>query len=716
MAISYPAGLDALTNPIATDPQNNPSHSTQHANANDILEAIETKVGIDSSAVTTSLDYLLKNSASINPGHLHNSLSALDGNPAQAVYVDASGNVGIGTVTPSTPFDVYGKSSFKSTASSIVLGNEILTNGTFDTDLSDWNINLGDWVWDSGHALSPAGTANLSRNVTLEGGALYQISFAFYANGGNVDVRVASTTIGSGLTAGSTLFYLNSSPGTKPLTFIPHSFNNSWLDTISLKKVTPSDPAIIVKNTDGTTGFEIRTGSGTTNVGIGSGTLQNNSGVDNVGIGYYCLAKNATGTDNTAIGYSALSGSYTGIRNTAIGSLALGYLTSGSYNVAIGRAALGGATATTCSNNVAVGYTAGDSCSTGTYNVAIGDNADFAAGTDTNSIVIGSSAVGLGSNSVVLGNTSIVKTSLNGSVGINTTSPTARLHLPAGTATASTAPLKFTSGTLLTAPEAGAVEFLTDDFYATITTGAARKKFALLPTDASFALTAAKTFTVQNTLTLSGTDGSTLAIGTGGTLGTAAYTAATAYAAALSGTINEIAYFDSATTIASLAVATYPSLTELSYVKGVTSAIQTQINGKAASTHASQHAVGGADAVFPADPNADKFLKWNNTSNALEWADATGASGITRTVESKATDFTAGATASTDYVYFLTGTTTCTLPTAVGNSNRYTIKSISGTTTVACNGAETIDGTATISIANEDSVDLISDNTEWKVV
>ena len=53
-------------------------------------------------------------------------------------------------------------------------------------------------------------------------------------------------------------------------------------------------------------------------------------------------------------------------------------------------------------------------------------------------------------------------------------------------------------------------------------------------------------------------------------------------AAALSGTINTIAYWDSASTIASLALATYPSLTELSYVKGVTSAIQTQLNGKQA--------------------------------------------------------------------------------------------------------------------------------------
>lgn len=64
---------------------------------------------------------------------------------------------------------------------------------------------------------------------------------------------------------------------------------------------------------------------------------------------------------------------------------------------------------------------------------------------------------------------------------------------------------------------------------------------------------------------------------------TIAGTTITASASGVTGTINEIAYFDSGTSISSLPVATYPSLTELSYVKGVTSAIQTQINGKQAS-------------------------------------------------------------------------------------------------------------------------------------
>ena len=49
----------------------------------------------------------------------------------------------------------------------------------------------------------------------------------------------------------------------------------------------------------------------------------------------------------------------------------------------------------------------------------------------------------------------------------------------AGTATAGSAPLKFSSGTLLSAAEAGAVEFNTDSLYFTITTGTVRKKIAL---------------------------------------------------------------------------------------------------------------------------------------------------------------------------------------------------------------------------------------------
>jgi hypothetical protein len=51
-------------------------------------------------------------------------------------------------------------------------------------------------------------------------------------------------------------------------------------------------------------------------------------------------------------------------------------------------------------------------------------------------------------------------------------------------------------------------------------------------------------------------------------------------------TASTIAHFDGSKRIKSLATSTYPSLTELSYVKGVTSAIQTQLNDKQAKTFA----------------------------------------------------------------------------------------------------------------------------------
>jgi hypothetical protein len=57
MATNFPGSLDTLTNPTSSDSLSSPSHSAQHANVNDAVEALQAKVGVDSSAVTTSLDY-----------------------------------------------------------------------------------------------------------------------------------------------------------------------------------------------------------------------------------------------------------------------------------------------------------------------------------------------------------------------------------------------------------------------------------------------------------------------------------------------------------------------------------------------------------------------------------------------------------------------------------------------------------------------------------
>lgn len=60
MATNFPSSLDTLTNPTSGDSLNSPSHSAQHANVNDAVEALQAKVGVDSSAVTTSIDYKVR--------------------------------------------------------------------------------------------------------------------------------------------------------------------------------------------------------------------------------------------------------------------------------------------------------------------------------------------------------------------------------------------------------------------------------------------------------------------------------------------------------------------------------------------------------------------------------------------------------------------------------------------------------------------------------
>jgi len=70
--------------------------------------------------------------------------------------------------------------------------------------------------------------------------------------------------------------------------------------------------------------------------------------------------------------------------------------------------------------------------------------------------------------------------SAGGKVAIAGNQPTAYLLLPAGTITAETSPLKFTSGILMTSPEVGSMEFTSDNLYFTISTGTARKEIAFV--------------------------------------------------------------------------------------------------------------------------------------------------------------------------------------------------------------------------------------------
>lgn len=57
MPTNYPGSLDSLTNPASSDATTSPDHAAQHTNANDAIEALEAKAGVNASGVVSSLDY-----------------------------------------------------------------------------------------------------------------------------------------------------------------------------------------------------------------------------------------------------------------------------------------------------------------------------------------------------------------------------------------------------------------------------------------------------------------------------------------------------------------------------------------------------------------------------------------------------------------------------------------------------------------------------------
>lgn len=94
-----------------------------------------------------------------------------------------------------------------------------------------------------------------------------------------------------------------------------------------------------------------------------------------------------------------------------------------------------------------------------------------------------------------------------------------------------------------------------------------------------------------------------------------------------------------------------------------------------------------------------------------------GGSGINRSVVVTSGSFTAGAAALTDYVYLIAGAHNPTMPTAVGNTNRYTFKNNhSAAITIDTTSSQTIDGVTTLVLEPEHSVDLISTNANWSII
>jgi hypothetical protein len=60
MATTFPTTLDQLINPSGTDSVQLVSHAAQHSNANDAIEALEAKLGVNNSTDATTIDYKVR--------------------------------------------------------------------------------------------------------------------------------------------------------------------------------------------------------------------------------------------------------------------------------------------------------------------------------------------------------------------------------------------------------------------------------------------------------------------------------------------------------------------------------------------------------------------------------------------------------------------------------------------------------------------------------
>jgi len=169
MAINYPDSLDTFVNPNGTDGLSSPSHSEQHSNANDAIEALQAKVGVDGSLDSNSLDFRV---------------SALEeGGGSLGVELGLSGNndITITGIENKTEVDNFSKSLYRTVQYSLQIsrGSEfyssiikLLNDGT-NVNVSEFDIvsntdnNLATYTFEENSGIIGLNVTPVSTEVTV---------------------------------------------------------------------------------------------------------------------------------------------------------------------------------------------------------------------------------------------------------------------------------------------------------------------------------------------------------------------------------------------------------------------------------------------------------------------------------------------------------------------------------------------------------------------
>lgn len=444
MTISFPASLDSLSNPAASDPRT--GHAAQHADVNDAIEAIEAVIGTTAIPGLARLggvaggQTLTGGTAASETLSLSSTSHATKGKVllgTLSAYDEATDRLGVGTTSPSADIHAlctteqlrlgYDVANYLSMtvgnageAALAATGGTVIIQGTSATDgptLGSELLSTAGWTVPGGWTESPddafthsngGGTSALSHSASITSATKYQVSWTITGRTtGSVNVAVGGQTGFGQSGAGS---FGPTTTSTAAFTVTPTNDFDGTISALSCKAISSASKAIFSgKTSGGTSVAEIRAGLFSSNIFVGLNAGRNaTTGFNIAGLGTSCLQNVTTGNNDVAVGNSAGSALTVGTYCTLIGQSAGAAITTGNFDTCLGANA--GLNITTSSNVVAIGYNSGRYQADGSTALAasalstyMGTGARGFSDSDSYSIVIGANAVGLGANTTVLG-------------------------------------------------------------------------------------------------------------------------------------------------------------------------------------------------------------------------------------------------------------------------------------------------------------------------